>query len=247
MIVDGTLIYTDRIAVAGPTPGVDLWWSGKHQHHGGNIQVVSAPDGWPLWTLDGQPGREHDITAARADPDLLAAVAAWVTDNRPGLADLGYEGETGIFTIPHKKPKTGRFTIDQQTFNTVHEALRCLGNAPTPCSRPPTRCYVATAVIHGDSARSPPPRSSCSITRTTGPHDPHTMITQRSDPLRGKALLKCTVQGGIDHERPTSVLATWTRTQAGASGCTTTWPTPPASICTPISSLRTVADFIGAR
>ncbi len=29
---------------------MDLWWSGKHRHHGGNIQVVSAPDGWPLWT-----------------------------------------------------------------------------------------------------------------------------------------------------------------------------------------------------
>jgi hypothetical protein len=45
VIVDGTLIYTDRIATPGPTPGVDLWWSGKHKHHGGNIQVVSAPDG----------------------------------------------------------------------------------------------------------------------------------------------------------------------------------------------------------
>ena len=127
VIVDGTLIYTDRISVPGPTPGVDLWWSGKHKHHGGNIQVVSAPDGWPLWTSDVAPGREHDITAARADPELLAVVAAWVADNRPGLADLGYEGETGIFTIPHKKPKTGPLTIDQQTFNAVHGALRCLG------------------------------------------------------------------------------------------------------------------------
>lgn len=68
VIVDGTLIYTDRISVPGPTPGVDLWWSGKHKHHGGNIQVVSAPDGWPLWTSDVQPGREHDITAARGRP-----------------------------------------------------------------------------------------------------------------------------------------------------------------------------------
>src|SRR5664280_850609 len=42
VIVDGTLIYTDRIDTPGPTPGVDLWWSGKHKHHGGNIQVVSA-------------------------------------------------------------------------------------------------------------------------------------------------------------------------------------------------------------
>jgi hypothetical protein len=31
VIVDGTLIYTDRISTHGPTRGVDLWWSGKHQ------------------------------------------------------------------------------------------------------------------------------------------------------------------------------------------------------------------------
>ena len=29
--IDGTLIETDRCRVPGPTPGVDLWWSGKHQ------------------------------------------------------------------------------------------------------------------------------------------------------------------------------------------------------------------------
>jgi hypothetical protein len=56
VIVDGTLIYTDRIGAPGPTAGVDLWWSGKHKHHGGNIQVVSAPDGWPLWTSNVRPG-----------------------------------------------------------------------------------------------------------------------------------------------------------------------------------------------
>jgi hypothetical protein len=37
VIVDGTLIATDRIHTPGPTAGVDLWWSGKHKHQGGNI------------------------------------------------------------------------------------------------------------------------------------------------------------------------------------------------------------------
>ncbi len=41
--IDGTLIETDRCATPGPTPGVDLWWSGKHDNHGGNIQVLTAP------------------------------------------------------------------------------------------------------------------------------------------------------------------------------------------------------------
>ena len=127
VIVDGTLIYTDRVSTPGPTTGVDLWWSGKHHHHGGNIQVVSSPDGWPLWTSGVRPGREHDTTAARADPELLARIAAWVADGRPGLADLGYEGEPDIFTVPHKKPKNTALTVDQATFNAVHGALRCLG------------------------------------------------------------------------------------------------------------------------
>lgn len=127
VIVDGTLIYTDRITIPGPTPGVDLWWSGKHHHHGGNIQVVSAPDGWPLWTSDVRPGREHDTTAVRADPVLLTLIAAWVSDGQRSLADLGYEGEPDIFTIPFKKPQGGELTIDQQAYNAVHGALRCLG------------------------------------------------------------------------------------------------------------------------
>jgi hypothetical protein len=127
VILDGTLIYTDRNSTPGPTASVDLWWSGKHRHHGGNIQVVSAPDGWPLWASQVRPGREHDTTAARADPDLLAAITAWVADGQPGLADLGYEGESDTLTIPIKKPKNDTLSIDQQTYNAVHGALRCLG------------------------------------------------------------------------------------------------------------------------
>lgn len=127
VIVDGTLIHTDRNRTPGPTAAVDLWWSGKHHHHGGNIQVVSAPDGWPLWTSGVRPGREHDTTAARADPALLTQIATWVADGRPGLADLGYQGEPDIFTVPFKKPKGLQLTVDQQTYNAVHGALRCLG------------------------------------------------------------------------------------------------------------------------
>jgi DDE superfamily endonuclease len=127
VIVDGTLIHTDRTRAPGPTPGVDLWWSGKHKAHGGNIQVVSAPDGWPLWTSDVRPGREHDTTAIRADPVLLQRITDWVNDGRPALADLGYEGEADTFKIPFKKTAGKELSIDQQSYNAVHGALRCLG------------------------------------------------------------------------------------------------------------------------
>jgi hypothetical protein len=46
--LDGTMIRTDRIAALGPN-GADLWWSEKHKHHGGNVQVLSDPTGWPLY------------------------------------------------------------------------------------------------------------------------------------------------------------------------------------------------------
>jgi hypothetical protein len=57
VLLDGTLIETDRVSMPGPTPGVDLWWSKKHKNHGGNIQVLTAPDGWPLWTSPGSGRR----------------------------------------------------------------------------------------------------------------------------------------------------------------------------------------------
>ena len=72
---------------------MDLWWSGTHKHHGGNIQVVSAPDGWPLWTSDVRPAREHDLTAAKVDAHLLELIALCVSDGQMSLADLAYEGE----------------------------------------------------------------------------------------------------------------------------------------------------------
>ena len=59
------------------------------------MQVVTAPDGWPLWTSDVRPGREHDVTCARTHPDLLPTLDTWIAErDRVVLADLGYEGET---------------------------------------------------------------------------------------------------------------------------------------------------------
>lgn len=46
--LDGTVVATDRCSHPGPN-GADLWWSGKHKQHGGNVQVLSDPTGWPIW------------------------------------------------------------------------------------------------------------------------------------------------------------------------------------------------------
>jgi hypothetical protein len=125
--IDGTLIETDRCRTPGPTPSVDLWWSGKHDNHGGNIQVITAPDGWPLWTSQVRPGREHDTTALREHTEMLPLLAAWTEDQLRVLGDLGYEGEANTITVAFKKPKGGHLTDVQRTYNKVHNGIRAIG------------------------------------------------------------------------------------------------------------------------
>jgi hypothetical protein len=124
--IDGMLIETDRVSTPGPTPGVDLWWSGKHDNHGGNVQVITVPDGWPIWTSDVRPGREHDTTAARTHTEILPTLAQAATDLR-SLGDLGYEGEAGTITVAFKKPKNSTLTPLQQQFNKAHNGVRAIG------------------------------------------------------------------------------------------------------------------------
>jgi hypothetical protein len=124
--IDGTLIETDRCRTPGPTPGVDLWWSGKHDNHGGNVQVITAPDGWPLWTSPVRPGREHDTTALR-EHAILPLLSTWTNDDLRVLGDLGYEGEQDTITVAFKKPKNRACTDVQQQFNKAHNAVRAIG------------------------------------------------------------------------------------------------------------------------
>jgi DDE superfamily endonuclease len=96
---------------------VDLWRSGKHANHGGNVQVITAPDGWSLWTPKVRPGREHDTTALRAHTGILPLFVAWIGDDLPVLGDLGYEGEADTITVAFKKPQGRELTEDQKTRN----------------------------------------------------------------------------------------------------------------------------------
>lgn len=133
--VDGTLIETDRISEPGPTirrgsargRRVDLWWSGKHHKHGGNVQVVTVPDGWPIWTSEVRPGREHDTRALRTHPGVREALTARARRDMPVLGDLGYEGESPVITTTVKTPAGGALTEEQKTANKVHNGKRAIG------------------------------------------------------------------------------------------------------------------------
>jgi hypothetical protein len=129
VILDGKIIPCDRCkepAVSVKGEVIDLWYSGKAHTHGGNIQAVAAPNGFPLWVSDVEPGSVHDITAARlhALPGLYRAAAAHL----PTLADPGYDGAGIGIHIPVKQPADGReLDIGTRTRNAVLRSLRCLG------------------------------------------------------------------------------------------------------------------------
>ena len=99
VVLDGTLVRTDRCRVRNPESGHDLWYSGKHRAHGGNIQLVCDPAGFPVAVSDVQPGSMHDLAAARATGFLAALHAAAALLGLPALADKGYDGAgIGIHT-----------------------------------------------------------------------------------------------------------------------------------------------------
>ena len=116
--LDGTLIETSRSSTKSAA-GHDLWYSGKHHHHGGNIQVVTDPSGFPIWTSPVEPGSTHDLTCARthALPALYPAAA----NGLPTLADKGYTGAGIGIMVPLK----GRnLAIDNRARNLLITALR---------------------------------------------------------------------------------------------------------------------------
>ncbi|HLI38695.1 MAG TPA: transposase family protein [Streptosporangiaceae bacterium] len=129
VILDGKIIPCGRCnepAVSVKGEVIDLWYSGKAHVHGGNVQAVLAPDGFPLWVSEAEPGSVHDLTAARAHalPALYRAAAR----DLPTLADLGYEGAGIGILIPVKRPPGGgELDVNNRTRNAIQRSLRCLG------------------------------------------------------------------------------------------------------------------------
>jgi len=124
LTVDGTLIRTDRVRTPHPDTGHDLWYSGKHRAHGGNVQVVGDPTGFPVAVSDVEPGSMHDLTAARTTGFLGALHAAAALLGLPSLADKGYaDAGAGI----HTPVKGGHLHPDTAARNQLIGCLRAEG------------------------------------------------------------------------------------------------------------------------
>jgi hypothetical protein len=92
--VDGTLIRTDRCHAPGPTARsgradtrVDLWWSGKHTAHGGNMQIIAALDGWPIRPVfTHRPTRALDHTVGEPGASDIRALGRGLRSARTRLS-----------------------------------------------------------------------------------------------------------------------------------------------------------------
>jgi len=131
VVVDGKLIRTDRCAettssVKGET--INAWYSGKHRAPGGNVQAVIRPDGLPIWVSEVAPGHLHDLTVARDAGAIGALNWAAAQLDLPTLADSGYDGAGLGIKTPVKQPAGGQVLApDNQAYNALHRATRCLG------------------------------------------------------------------------------------------------------------------------
>ena len=130
VILDGKIFSADRcgektMSVKGKQ--IDLWYSGKAHEHGGNVQALSGPDGFPLWVADVEPGSVHDLTVAR-EHVLGALYWAAAHLDLPTLSDGGYEGAgIGVHT-PIKQPAGDQvLDVDNRAYNALLRGLRCLG------------------------------------------------------------------------------------------------------------------------
>jgi DDE superfamily endonuclease/Helix-turn-helix of DDE superfamily endonuclease len=95
-------------------------YSGKHQRHGMNLQVIASPSGDILWVSGALRGATHDLRAARIWGIIRELAAAGLTV----LADKGYHGAGPPLLTPYRgrnKPAS------QKDANRAHARLRAPG------------------------------------------------------------------------------------------------------------------------
>lgn len=130
VVLDGTLLRIDRVAMAGKNDRP--YYSGKAKAHGVNVQVIADPAGRLLWTSPALPGARHDAGAATEHgiPDALAE--AGVT----AYADSAYCGVGPTIRAPFRRSRydrtSGKFvsrplSTGMRAVNRAHSALRAPG------------------------------------------------------------------------------------------------------------------------
>ncbi|WP_238429305.1 transposase family protein [Frankia nepalensis] len=120
LILDGTLVRTNRIRAHNKP-----YYSGKHRHHGVNLQGLMDPHGRMIWISDGLPGSTHDLTAARTHNVLHVINQAETIYLYADKAYVG--GESDHLLVPHKKPPNDELPDEFKEANRAHAATRAPG------------------------------------------------------------------------------------------------------------------------
>jgi hypothetical protein len=184
VILDGKIIPADRcrekiISVKGKV--IDLWYSGKAHAHGGNIQAVIAPDGFPLWVSPAEPGSVHDITAARIHalpPPCTAPPRSCPRWPIPAMTALA-----SASTYPSASPLTGgNWTSIRAPATPCSAPCAASGNAGSPCSPSGGAPSSTSPPALAESATSPAPLSSSPISSTAIPHQFAEISSLRAHP-----------------------------------------------------------------
>ncbi|WP_344621335.1 transposase family protein, partial [Actinosynnema pretiosum] len=134
VVLDGKVFRTDRYhgetSLNRHKRVIDSWYSGKARCHGGVITAVTMPDGFPIWVSPVEPGRVHDLVAARRHA-LPALARASVELDLPTLADQGYlNAGHGVVTpnrTPRKRWAEPELNVDQKTHDLLLRGLRGRG------------------------------------------------------------------------------------------------------------------------
>src|SRR5699024_1516871 len=113
------------------------------------VQALSAPDGFPLWTSDGEPGSVHDVTAAR-DTHWARCPPRRPRACRPGPTTATPVAVSVCTLRSHNHPAPQVLEADNRTDN----ALDC-----SRCSRHPIT--TPTYPQSGNGPIAPPRHSPC--------------------------------------------------------------------------------------
>jgi len=116
LILDGTLIPIDRVAVDRP------YYSGKHKRHGVNVQILADSRGRLLWASPALPGSTHDLTAARRH----GVIAALIKFGVACYADAAYRGAGPVVAVPFRR-RPRKPSRNQQKVNANHARNRAPG------------------------------------------------------------------------------------------------------------------------
>ncbi len=140
-ILDGTLIPIERVADRKP------YYSGKHQRHGGNVQVIADAAGRFIRASPARLGARPDLPAARTH----SIIDALTSEKVMTFADKGYQGARGSVRTPFKRRFRPKLSRRQKAVNRAH----------SQCSTRNNR--VARRRVHPSGRRSGASRPSQSV------------------------------------------------------------------------------------